>query len=218
LGVTLQHAHLFTLSFELGVFMRVLAAVACAFVVSVSAVSAQEATLDPQLAPMRAHYNRLAQAYAEADLSMVAAYRTPDFYVELPGGARLDNATVLRIVQTLFTDNTDEPLTASTDITCARMINENYAEFIVVQNLEQTVELDQPRRVRSATQQTETWRLTADGWRLASISDIHALHRWVDGVEVDPSRPYNPNAPAFTSASVQTVCPGDGYSATPAAP
>jgi hypothetical protein len=198
--------------------MRVLAALACALFFSISSAWAQQApALDPRLAPVRTHYDRLAQAYAEADLPMVLAYRTPDFHVELPGGALLDYATTQQIVQDLFAANTGEAIIVRTDIQCARMRNEAEAEFVVVQNLEQTVALDQPRRVLSATRQTEVWRLTAEGWRLASISSIEPWRRWVDGVEVDPRQPYDPDAPAFTPASAApAACPGSGYNTTAA--
>jgi hypothetical protein len=196
--------------------MRILAAIACAMFVSVASASAQEAGPDPRLAPMDAHYARIAQAYAENDPGMVLAYRTPDFYVELPGNVRIDYDNAQRILLDFFAVSTP-PIEASTDVLCAYLTSETEAYFLVTQTNARTIDFEgEPRRVQTAVTQAETWRLTPDGWRLASISAMRDTRRWVDGAELDLSRPYDENAPPYVRpASAPVDCPVP-MSATPA--
>jgi hypothetical protein len=176
--------------------MRFLAALACAFLVQISGASAQTIH-DPRLQPMSAHYARLAQAYAENDAAMILAYRTPDFFVETPGGDRIESDVASQILVD-FLAASQPPIQQRTDVLCATMAGESEATFTVVQHLTRTTTLEgATRQLGTAITQTETWRLTADGWRLASVSNMHDARRWVDGVEVDPSRPYDPRARAY---------------------
>lgn len=162
------------------------------------AQEAQEEPADPRLAPMSVHYARLSQAYAERDAGMVVAYRTPDFYVELPNGTRIDRDTATAALVDFFQQSTP-PIEVRADVQCAQMRGETEAEFIVIQNIGRTMPFDgEPKRVISAITQTETWRLLPEGWRLASVSGMHDTRRWVDGVEIDPSQPYDPAAAPFT--------------------
>jgi hypothetical protein len=163
---------------------------------------------DPWLAPMNNHYARLSQAYGEKDAAMVVAYRTPDFYVELPGGGRLDYALATSALQDFFAQS-GPPLEVHNDIQCARMQNETEAAFTVIQRIERTLEFDgAPKRVESTVTQDETWRLTEQGWRLAAISNIRSPHRWIDGVEVDPFSQYDPAAPPFVALPDQPISCG----------
>lgn len=197
--------------------MRLLAAMACALFIGVSGASAQDAQPDERLAPMNAHYQRLAQAYAENDTAMILAYRTPDFFVETPTGDHLDREVTTQILVDFFTQSAP-PIELSTTVQCARMNGDAEALFTVTQTTTRNAELgDGQHRVASAVTQTDTWRLTPEGWRLASTSGIHGARRWVDGTEVDPSRPYAANARAFTPANVPApVCESTANgSATP---
>lgn len=197
--------------------MRLLAAIAVALFVQVSSAAAQEvAGPDPRLAPMTAHYARIARAYADNDPGMVLAYRTPDFYVELPGNVRIDYDNAQRILVDFFAQSTP-PIEASTEVLCAYMTSETEAYFLVTQTNARTINFEgTPRHVRSAVTQAETWRLTDAGWRLASISGLRDARRWVDEREIDLSRPYEENAPPYVRpASAPVDCPVP-MSATPA--
>jgi hypothetical protein len=185
--------------------MRILAALACALLVQVTGASAQT-IIDPRLEPMNAHYARLAQAYAENDAAMILAYRTPDFFVETPGG-RIESDVASQILVD-FLATSQPPIQGRTEVLCATLASESQATFTVVQHLTRTTELNgASHQLATAITQNETWRLTADGWRLASVSNMHDARRWVDGVEVDPSRPYDPRARAYRHReSAPEVC------------
>lgn len=177
--------------------MRILAALAFAFVVQTTGATAQQFG-DPRLEPMAAHYARLSQAYAESDAAMILAYRTPDFYVETPSGDRIAADIASQILVDFFATN-QPPIEQRTEVLCATMAGESEALFTVVQRIGRTADLnDEDHRLETAMTQTETWRLTADGWRLASVSNMHDPRRWVDGVEVDPNLPYDRRARAYT--------------------
>jgi hypothetical protein len=88
------------------------------------------------------------------------------------------------------------------------MTSDVEAAFIVTQRTGRIASLeDEDRRVETEVTQTDTWRLTPEGWRLASVSAIYNQRRWVDSVEVNPALPYDPNAPAFMpAAAAPPVC------------
>ena len=53
------------------------------------------------------------------------------------------------------------------------------------------------RRIDTEAIQTETWVNTADGWKLKHIGDVKPGAWYVDGKRIDPSKPYDPNAPEY---------------------
>src|SRR5678816_1638779 len=53
------------------------------------------------------------------------------------------------------------------------------------------------RRVDTSVVQRETWAKTADGWKLKSVDNVRDQKRFVDGKQVDPLKPYDPEAPPY---------------------
>lgn len=53
------------------------------------------------------------------------------------------------------------------------------------------------RRVETSARQRESWMLTREGWKLVFVDQVQPLTRVVDGTPTDPTRPFNPNDPAF---------------------
>jgi hypothetical protein len=45
--------------------------------------------------------------------------------------------------------------------------------------------------------QTETWVKTNEGWKRFRIENEHDQIFYVDNKRIDPSKPYDPNAPEF---------------------
>jgi len=54
-----------------------------------------------------------------------------------------------------------------------------------------------PRRVDTSVLQRETWVRRPTGWRRLEVSDVHGMRWFVEGVRVEPGRPYTPGMPAF---------------------
>jgi hypothetical protein len=57
------------------------------------------------------------------------------------------------------------------------------------------------RKVETSANQCETWVKTPSGWKLDYITDIRPGPWYVDGKRVDPSKPYDPDAPPFVPKS-----------------
>ena len=53
------------------------------------------------------------------------------------------------------------------------------------------------RKVDTSVIQRETWLKTPDGWKLKSVDNVRDQKRFVDGKRVDPTKPYDPNAPPY---------------------
>jgi hypothetical protein len=53
------------------------------------------------------------------------------------------------------------------------------------------------RRVDTNVSQRETWSKTAEGWKLKSVDNVRDQKRFVDGKRVDPTKPYDPDAPPY---------------------
>ncbi|HEV8285780.1 MAG TPA: nuclear transport factor 2 family protein [Chitinophagaceae bacterium] len=53
------------------------------------------------------------------------------------------------------------------------------------------------RRVETSARQRESWMLTREGWKLVFVDQVKPLTRIVDGKATDPTKPFNPNDPAF---------------------
>jgi hypothetical protein len=54
------------------------------------------------------------------------------------------------------------------------------------------------RKVETSVIQRETWVKTLEGWKLQSVDNVRDQRRFVDGKRVDPTKPYDPNAPSHT--------------------
>ena len=55
----------------------------------------------------------------------------------------------------------------------------------------------QLRRIDTSACQRETWINTVEGWRLRLIDSVQPLFWSADGKRVDPSKSYDPDAPAY---------------------
>ena len=53
------------------------------------------------------------------------------------------------------------------------------------------------RKVDTSVHQRETWWKSPDGWKIKSVDNVRDDRRYIDGKRVDPSKPYDPNAPEY---------------------
>jgi len=54
-----------------------------------------------------------------------------------------------------------------------------------------------PRRVDTSALQEETWVRTAGAWKRQHVENVRGTRWFVDGVRVDPTKPYTPGMPAY---------------------
>jgi hypothetical protein len=165
-------------------------------------------------------YAKIAEAQFNEDIEALRATRTPDFTVDLPNGQKWDLETSLnysragfqQVESTINLSNTIESLDVrevSSDL-CAlpdgRATAPNdrspapcYQAVAVVHQRWSRMQMKagKLRRVDTEAIQTETWVRTKDGWRLRHIGNVKPGAWYVDGKRVDPSKPYDPDAPEY---------------------
>jgi ketosteroid isomerase-like protein len=141
-------------------------------------------------------YARIAEAQINKDIDAMRALRTPDFTVDMPNGQRWDLETSLnysrigfqQVQSNISISNTIESLDVHGDEAVA-VVHQRWSRM--------QMKGGKLRRVDTEAIQTETWVNTKDGWKLKHIGDIKPGRWYVDGKRVDPSRPYDPDAPEF---------------------
>jgi len=141
-------------------------------------------------------YAKIAEANKNKDLAAVLALRTPDFSAKFPNGeirnseqmAGYSRALFQQMQPPIFVSNTIETLTVSGNEAVA-VVHQRFSRM--------QLKAGQLRKVQTEARQRETWALTSEGWRLKFVDDVHPGAWYVDGKRVDPSKPYNPDAPPF---------------------
>lgn len=145
-----------------------------------------------------AQYKRLAEAHDRKDLKAIAALKTSDFHAILPDGRVADVKVMEQNTKQFIEINqppfnirfTVQKLTVSENKLIA--VAEVFQEAARYRDLE-----GKRRKVETSVVQRETWAKTSDGWKLKCVDNVRDAKRFVDGKRVDPSKPYDPNAPPF---------------------
>ena len=141
-------------------------------------------------------YRKVAQAQINEDIEAMRALRTPDFTVDLPNGQRWDLETSLnysrlgfqQVESNISISNTIESLDVQSDVAVA-VVHQQWSRM--------QMKAGKLRRVDTEAIQTETWVNTKDGWKLKHIGNVKPGAWYIDGKRIDPSKPYDPNAPEY---------------------
>jgi len=141
-------------------------------------------------------YAKIAEAQRNEDIEALRATRTSDFTVDLPNGQRWDLETSLnysragfqQVESNINLSNTIESLDVHGDVAVA-VVHQRWSRM--------QMKAGKVRRVDTEAIQTETWVNTKDGWRLKHIGEVKPGAWYIDGKRIDPSKPYDPNAPEF---------------------
>jgi ketosteroid isomerase-like protein len=141
-------------------------------------------------------YAKIAAAQRNEDIEALRRLRTPDFTVDMPNGDRWDLDTSLnysragfqQVESNISISDTIESLDVHGD-TAVAVVHQRWSRM--------QIKAGQLRRVDTEAIQTETWVNTRDGWKLRHIGDIKPGAWYVDGKRIDPSKPYDPNAPEY---------------------
>ena len=145
---------------------------------------------------LEAQYLKIAEAQRNEDIEAMRALRTPDFTVDLPNGQRWDLETSLnysragfqQVESNIDISNTIESLDVHGDEAVA-VVHQRWSRM--------QVKAGKLRRVDTEAIQTETWVNTKDGWKLKHIGDVKPGAWYIDGKRIDPTKPYDPNAPEY---------------------
>ena len=155
-----------------------------------------------------AQYLKLAEAHDRRDLKAIVGLKTPDFHAIFPDGRVGDSKSMEQYSRQFLEGNlppynirvTIQKLTVSD--------NKLVAVAEVFQEATRYRELaGKRRRVDTSVLQRETWVKTTDGWKLKSVDNVRDQKRFVDGKRVDPTKPYDPDAPAYNPAEDGTKKP-----------
>ena len=145
---------------------------------------------------LEAQYAKIAEAQINKDIEALRATRTPDFSVDLPNGQKWDLETSLnysragfaQVESNISLSNTIESLDVQGD-TAVAVMHQRWSRM--------QMKAGKLRRIDTEAIQTETWVNTADGWKLKHIGNVKPGAWYVDGKRIDPSKPYDPNAPEY---------------------
>jgi len=164
-------------------------------------VAAAPAGPDARLREVEARYAAMAAAFGRADADGIIAMRTADFSAVLPDGVRQDAGYMAEVLRQFFVVNR-APFDVRYTLRCGTF-HPDRATLVVFQQAERSQELaGQWRRVASDVTQREHWRRSPSGWQLAAVDSIHAPHRWIDGVPIDPTQAYHPDIAPFAPSTV----------------
>jgi hypothetical protein len=145
-------------------------------------------------------YAAIRRAHLAKDLDAMMALRTPDFEAHLPNGQVWDFAASRAYTQAAF-----EQVQRDLDVrfiiheidlngsTAAAHIEQHWSRL--------QMRAGKVRKVETTAHQRETWLQTPQGWRLQRIDQIKPGPWFVDGKQIDPSKPYDPDAPEFKPSS-----------------
>src|SRR5882724_133607 len=147
---------------------------------------------------LEAQYKKLAEAHDRKDLKTIASLKTPDFHAIFPDG-RVGDVKQMEQYTRQFIESNQPPFNIRNAIQ-KLTVSENklIAVAEVFQEASRTRELaGKVRKVDTSVVQRETWVKTLEGWKLKSVDNIRDQKRFVDGKRVDPTKPYDPNAPPY---------------------
>jgi hypothetical protein len=147
---------------------------------------------------LEAQYLKLAEAHDRRDLKAIVGLKTADFHAIFPDG-RVGDSKLMEQYSRQFLESNQPPYNQRFTIQ-KLTVSENklIAVAEVFQEATRYRELEgRRRRVDTSVKQRETWAKTSDGWKLKSVDNVRDQKRFVDGKRVDPSKPYDPEAPPY---------------------
>ncbi len=141
-------------------------------------------------------YAIIMQANIDKDFTALLATRTPDFSVKTAGGETWNYDQSANYSRRAF-EQVQSTILLTNEIGTIELNGSEAAAEIHQHWVRLQMKGGKLRRIDTSTIQRETWINTPAGWRMKMIDDIHPGAWFVDGQRVDPSKPYDPGAPAF---------------------
>jgi hypothetical protein len=177
---------------------------ACAFATAVlfASVAANPGRAQDTEATVRAEldarYTELARAHDRRDLAAIVAMKTSDFHAIFPDG-NVGDARVMEQYSRNFLEANQPPYDIRVRILRLSVSpNRLIAVAEVLQEASRFRDLAGKRRkVETSVVQRETWSKVGGEWKLKSVDNVRDQKRFIDGKRVDPTKPYDPDAPPF---------------------
>jgi len=150
----------------------------------------------PVRSALEEQYAKISEATRKKDLVALLALRTPDFTVKTAKGETWSYEQSADYVKRGF-EQVQSIVSLSFTIGTISVSGNEAAAIIHQQWARMQMMKGKLRRVDTSAVQRETWINTPEGWRLKLIDDVHPGAWFVDGKRVDPSKPYDPDAPPY---------------------
>jgi hypothetical protein len=148
-------------------------------------------------AAIEAQYQRLATAIRQKDVDSILSIQAPNFTSRNPTGTSFDYAAMADYTRRL---------TASVDsvIHIRNVIRrfQGHGDTAVADVCQEFSRMQRfgdgrPRRVDTSALQEETWVRTSGGWKRQHVENVRGTRWFVDGVRLDPTKPFTPRLPAY---------------------
>ena len=147
---------------------------------------------------LESQYAKLAAANARKDIAAIMALKSDTFYTIGPHGELNDRLTMESYSRRFL-----EPLLPPIDIRQTILdLKVSEHELVALVTVHQEVSrfrelAGKRRKIETSVMQRETWVKSGGEWKLQFVGDERDQKTVVDGKRVDPSKPYDPEAPPF---------------------
>jgi len=150
----------------------------------------------PVRTALEARYAELARAWQRRDLDAVLAFKDRQFTSVTPNGQVWDATAAEQATRSAFAA-VETTLSQTNDLDTI-LVRGDTAEAAVRQHwVRRQVKGGAVRLVDTRARQHESWIRRGETWFLFHVDRVKPGPWYVDGKKVDPSKPYDPDAPPF---------------------
>jgi len=151
----------------------------------------------PVRAALEARYAAMVDAYRRKDPNPILDLRTKDFHVHMPSGEVWSAERSAQYTLAGFAQ-VESTVSLTYDIGVIELHGDTAEAEIDQHWVRRQQKAGAARLVDTRAHQRETWIHSGKQWLLWRIDHIEPGAWIVDGKRVDPSKPYDPNAPTWT--------------------
>lgn len=150
----------------------------------------------PVRAALEKRYAELADAYFRHDLDAALRIKAKDFQAISPTGQVMDAETMAGYVRGSFA-TVETTFVLTNEIETIDLHGDKAAAEVHQHWVRRQKKAGAVRQMDTQAHQRETWILRDGQWLLWRVDHVKPGPWFVDGKQVDPSKPYDPNAPPY---------------------
>ena len=145
---------------------------------------------------LEARYAEIAEAYRLKSPDVVLRMRTEDFHAIMPSGETWDAAASAQYTRVGF-DQVESTLALTFELGTIDVQGDTAAAEIDQHWVRRQQKAGALRHVDTRAHQRETWLHRNGSWLLWRVDHVQPGRWIVDGKRIDPTKPYDPSAPAY---------------------
>jgi ketosteroid isomerase-like protein len=145
---------------------------------------------------LEARYAEIREAYRVKDPDVVLRMRTENFHAVMPSGETWDAATSAQYTRAGFAQ-VESTLALTFELGMIEVQGDTAAAEIDQHWVRRQQKAGALRHVDTRAHQRETWLNRNGTWLLWRVDHVQPGRWIVDGKRIDPSKPYDPKAPAY---------------------